>query len=82
VSRILPLPFHVFDELNTLRARTSSAENALHVVALFGDGAHIVLYPQNKPTVRLWTKGKEASMSLAAACDLVLTRRAAAGGSS
>lgn len=64
MSRILPLPFHVFDHLNTLRARTSCAETALHVVALFDDGAAIVAYPRGMRAVTLWRKGTEPTCSL------------------
>lgn len=76
MSRLLSLPFHVFDHLNTLRARTSSAENAIHVVALFEDGAHVVAYPRGIRAVTLWTKGTESTCSLAQAIATV-TRRLA-----
>jgi len=76
MSRLLPLPFHVFDHLNTLRARTESAENALHVVALFDDGAHVRAYPQGMPAVTLWTKGAEPVCSLAQAIATVVRRLA------
>lgn len=61
-----PLRYHVYDDLNSLRARTKWKEDALHFVAHLLDGAHIVLYRRNKPTVRLWVKGAEEKMSL---CD-------------
>lgn len=74
MSRILPLPFHVFDELNTLRARVSSVEFALDVVALLPDGAHVVTYHRNGPTRTLWTKGRETVRTVADACAIMRQR--------
>lgn len=56
--KINPLPFHVYDELHSLRGRCSSAEDAIALVASLYDGATIYVYPRGKEARCVYLKGR------------------------
>jgi hypothetical protein len=74
MSKILALPFHVFDELNTLRARVHYPKDAAAMAFYLGNGAHVMTYHRSGATRLLWLQGKEAHHAVASSTILARSK--------
>lgn len=74
MSAVTSLPYHVFDDLNTLRGRFLFAADAALFVASLTNGATVMSFHRNGASRTLWTEGKEPGGEPSTVGQIILTR--------
>lgn len=69
-----PLIYHVFDELNTLRARFYFAGDAAAFVNTLPNGSTVMSFHRDGASRTLWTEGKEPGGEPSTVGQIILAR--------
>ena len=74
MTNVTTLPYHVFDDLNTLRGRFLFAVDAAAFVASLTNGATVMSFHRNGASRTLWTEGTEPSGPPSTVGHIILAR--------